>query len=187
MIFTETDLQGAYTIEPEKLADNRGFFGRTWCQQEFRDRGLDSQLVQCSISFNHQQGTLRGMHLQLPPSAEAKLVRCTQGAIYDVIVDLRSNSETYLQWTAIELTAENRTALYIPPGLAHGFQTLANNTEIFYQMSDFYHPDLARGFRWNDPIFKIDWPEEVRVIADRDREYPDYTPESFSTLQLTAT
>jgi dTDP-4-dehydrorhamnose 3,5-epimerase len=187
MIFTETDLKGAYIIEPEKLADNRGFFGRTWCQQEFRDRGLDPNLVQCSISFNYQQGTLRGMHLQLPPSAETKLVRCTQGGIYDVIVDLRLGSETYLQWTAIKLTAENRTALYIPKGFAHGFQTLEDNTEIFYQMSEFHNPDFARGFRWNDPIFRIHWPEEVSVISDRDRKYSNYTPAALSTLQLAAT
>lgn len=179
MIFTETDLKGAYIIEPEKLTDDRGFFARTWCQQEFSNRGLDSNLVQSSISFNHKQGTLRGMHLQLPPSAEVKLVRCTQGAIYDVIVDLRLNSATYLQWIGIKLTADNRTALYIPKGFAHGFQTLADNTEVFYQISELYNPDLARGFRWNDPIIKINWPAMVSTISDRDRTYPDYTPELF--------
>ncbi len=180
MIFTETDLKGAYIIEPEKLTDDRGFFARTWCQQEFSNRGLDPNLVQSSMSFNHKQGTLRGMHLQLPPSAEVKLVRCTQGAIYDVIVDLRLNSATYLQWIGIKLTADNRTGLYIPKGFAHGFQTLADNTEVFYQISEFYNPNLARGFRWNDPIIKINWPTMVSTISDRDRTYSDYTPELFS-------
>lgn len=177
MIFTETNLKGAYIIEPEKLADDRGFFTRTWCQQEFSDQGLDSHLVQSSISFNHQQGTLRGMHLQLPPAAEVKLVRCTRGAIYDVIVDLRLDSATYLQWTGVKLTADNRNALYIPKGFAHGFQTLEDDTEVFYQISEFYNPDLARGFRWNDPTFKIDWLTAVSIISERDRAYPDYTPD----------
>jgi dTDP-4-dehydrorhamnose 3,5-epimerase len=184
MIFTETDLQGAYTIEPEKLADDRGFFARTWCQQEFSDRGLDPNLVQSSVSFNHHQGTLRGMHLQLPPAAEVKIVRCTRGAIYDVIVDLRSDSATYLHWTGLKLTADNRTALYIPKGFAHGLQTLEDNTEVFYQISEFYNPDLARGFRWNDPMFKIDLPIAVSTISDRDRTYPDYNPELFLTSYL---
>jgi dTDP-4-dehydrorhamnose 3,5-epimerase len=177
MIFTETNLQGAYIIEPEKLTDDRGFFARTWCQQEFRDRGLDPSLVQASVSFNHHQGTLRGMHLQLPPAAEVKLVRCTRGAIYDVIVDLRLDSPTYLHWTGVKLTADNRTALYIPKGFAHGFQTLEDNAEVFYQISEFYNPALARGFRWNDPSFKIDWLTAVSTISDRDRTYPDYTPD----------
>jgi dTDP-4-dehydrorhamnose 3,5-epimerase len=181
MIFTETNLKGAYIIEPTQLADDRGFFARTWCQQEFSDHGLDPRLVQASISFNHHQGTLRGMHLQLPPAAEVKLVRCTQGAIYDVIVDLRLNSATYLDWIGVKLTADNRTALYIPKGFAHGFQTLEDNTEVFYQISEFYHPDLARGFRWNDPMIKIDWPIKVSKISDRDRKYPDYTPDLFLT------
>lgn len=181
MIFTETNLKGAYTIEPEKLADDRGFFGRTWCQREFSDQGLDPSLVQSSISLNHQQGTLRGMHLQLPPAAEVKLVRCTRGAIYDVIVDLRSDSATYLHWTGVKLTADNRIALYIPKGFAHGFQTLGDDTEVFYQISEFYDPNLARGFRWNDPMIKIDWPIPVSKISDRDRTYPDYTPDLFLT------
>ncbi|NJR64303.1 MAG: dTDP-4-dehydrorhamnose 3,5-epimerase [Leptolyngbyaceae cyanobacterium CRU_2_3] len=177
MRFIPTSLLGAYIVESERLEDNRGFFARTWCQQEFADHGLDPNLVQCSISFNQKKGTLRGMHLQISPSTETKLVRCTQGAIYDVIVDLRSDSSTFLQWTAVELTAENRKALYIPKGLAHGFQTLKDDTEIFYQMSDFYASECAQGFRWNDPKFKIDWPEEVSVISQRDREYQDYTPD----------
>ncbi|WP_421656863.1 dTDP-4-dehydrorhamnose 3,5-epimerase [Leptothermofonsia sp. ETS-13] len=179
MHFISTPLPDAYIIEPERLEDQRGFFARTWCQQEFMDQGLDPNLVQCSISFNHKKGTVRGMHFQAPPFAETKLVRCTQGAIYDVIVDLRPDSSTYLQWFAVELTAENRKALYIPKGFAHGFQTCVNNTEIFYQMSDYYTPNSARGFRWNDPSFKIDWPEEVTLISSRDQEYPDYTPDSL--------
>jgi dTDP-4-dehydrorhamnose 3,5-epimerase len=176
MLFTQTELQDSFIVEPERLQDERGFFARTWCEQEFGDRGLDTNLVQCSISFNKKKGTLRGMHLQIPPSAETKLVRCTQGAIYDVIVDLRSHSSTYMQWIAVDLTAENRKALYIPKGFAHGFQTLEDNTEIFYQMSDFYRPDFARGFRWNDPNFKIYWPELVTIMSERDREYEDFVP-----------
>lgn len=183
MHFISTPLTDAYIIELEVMRDDRGFFARTWCQKEFADRGLDPHLVQCNISFNTKKGTLRGMHFQVPPFAETKLVRCTQGAIYDVIVDLRSDSPTYLQWTAVELTAENRKALYIPKGFAHGFQTLEDHTEIFYQMSDFYAPGFASGFRWNDPIFKIQWIEEVSVISNRDRTYEDYKPDRFLSLQ----
>jgi dTDP-4-dehydrorhamnose 3,5-epimerase len=179
MRFVETPLQGAYIVEPERFEDERGFFARTWCQREFAAHGLDSDLVQCNISFNHQKGTLRGMHFQVPPHAEAKLVRCTNGGIYDVIVDLRPASESYLQWMAVELTAENRKALYIPKGFAHGFQTLAEATEIFYQMSEFYAPDYARGFRWNDPLFKIDWPEAITVISGRDQGYADFSSDDY--------
>jgi dTDP-4-dehydrorhamnose 3,5-epimerase len=186
MKFTQTALLDAYVIAPEKLADDRGFFARTWCGQTFAQHGLDSNLVQCSVSFTNQQGTLRGMHFQLPPVAETKLVRCTQGAIYDVIVDLRPGSATFEQWTAVHLTAANHQALYIPKGFAHGFQTLADNTEVCYQMSDVYVPGAARGFRWNDPSFKIDWPEAISTIAPRDRDYPDYTPEISFALQVTA-
>jgi dTDP-4-dehydrorhamnose 3,5-epimerase len=186
MQFMQTSLLDAYIITPEKLEDDRGFFVRTWCQQEFADRGLDPNLVQCSVSYNHKRGILRGLHWQMPPFAETKLVRCAQGAIYDVIVDLRPDSDTFLQWTAIHLTAENHKALYIPKGFAHGFQTLADNTEIFYQMSDFYAPGAARGFRWNDPSFKIDWPEEISIISQRDRDYPDYTPSYLPALQFTS-
>lgn len=179
MRFIPTPLSGAYIIEPERMADHRGFFARTWCQKEFAEQELDPDLVQCSISFNKTKGTLRGMHFQAPPFAETKVVRCTQGSLYDVIVDLRPDSETYLQWTAAELTAENRNALYIPKGFAHGFQTLADNTEVFYQMSDFFAPGYARGFRWNDPQFNITWPEQVTVISDRDQSYEDLTPKNL--------
>lgn len=182
MQFIPTPLRGAYIIEPDRLEDDRGFFARTWCQQDFDHQGLDNNLVQCSISFNKKKGTLRGMHLQLSPDAETKLVRCTQGAIYDVIVDLRTDSETFLQWTTVSLTAKNRTALYIPKGCAHGFQTLEDNTEILYQMSDFYSAKSAFGFRWNDPCFKIDWPEEISIISKRDQEYPDYNPNKSTVL-----
>ncbi len=186
MLFTQTDLESAYIVEVERLEDERGFFARTWCQQEFSNWGLDANLLQCSISFNKKKGTLRGMHLQLPPSAETKLVRCTQGAIYDVIIDLRSSSRTYMQWTAVELTAENRKALYIPKGFAHGFQTLEDNTEIFYQMSEFYNPNFARGFRWNDPSFNIHWPEAVTIMSGRDREYKDFIPDNLQSSYISS-
>ena len=179
MQFIPTALADAYVIEPDRLEDERGFFARTWCQQEFTQHGLDANLVQCNLSFNKKKGTLRGIHLQLPPFAETKLVRCTQGAIYDVIVDLRPHSTTYLKWTAVKLTAENRQTLYVPKGFGHGFQTLADNTEVIYHMSEFYHPDAARGIRWDDPVFNINWTQPVSVISDRDRTYPDYLPDDF--------
>jgi dTDP-4-dehydrorhamnose 3,5-epimerase len=179
MRFIPTNLKDAYILEPEKLEDERGFFARTWCQKEFSERGLDANLVQCSISFNKKKGTLRGMHFQLPPFAETKLVRCTKGAIYDVILDLRQDSETFLQWVGVELTAENRNALYVPKGFAHGFQTLEDNTEVFYQISEFYAPECSRGVRWDDPTFNITWQQPVSVISERDRNYEDYSPAKF--------
>lgn len=175
MLFTPTKLKDAYLVEPKKLEDERGFFARSWCEKEFRDRSLNPNLVQCNISFNKKKGTLRGMHLQIEPYAEAKLVRCTQGAIYDVIIDLRPDSETYLQWIGVELTPENHKALYVPEGFAHGFQTLANNTEVFYQMSQFYAPECARGYRWNDPSFNISWQDEITTISEKDRNWEDYS------------
>lgn len=174
MIFTETFLKGAFIVEPEKREDERGFFARTWCQREFRDYGLNTSLVQCNISFNKRKGTLRGMHFQTPPYEEAKLVRCTMGAIYDVIIDLRPNSDTFKKWFALELSSENRKMLYVPEGFAHGFVTLTDNTEVFYQMSQFYHPEYAAGVRWDDPAFNISWPLDVKVISDKDRSYPDF-------------
>jgi dTDP-4-dehydrorhamnose 3,5-epimerase len=176
MIFAETPLKGAYVIDPERLADERGFFARTWCRREFEANGLSPGLAQCNISFNHKRGTLRGMHYQVVPQAEAKLVRCTAGAIHDVIVDLRAGSATLKQWFAVELSAENRRMLYIPEGLAHGFLTLADATEVFYQMSEFYSPECARGVRWNDLAFGIRWPFEASIISERDRTYPDFVP-----------
>lgn len=174
MIFKETQLKGAYIIEPERLEDERGFFARTWCQREFQEHGLNPRLMQCNISFNRKKGTFRGMHYQLAPNEEAKLVRCTKGLIYDVIVDLRPNSPTFKEDLAVVLSAENRMMLYIPEKFAHGFLTLEDDTEIFYQMSEFYVAESARGFRWDDPAFGIQLPFEVTVISDRDQHYPDF-------------
>jgi dTDP-4-dehydrorhamnose 3,5-epimerase len=174
MIFTETPLKGAFVIEPEIIKDERGFFARTFCQEEFTSRGLNPNVAQCNISFNSKKGTLRGMHYQTEPYAEVKLVRCTRGTIYDVIIDLRPNSATSKKWFAVELSADNRKMLYIPEGFAHGFQTLEDTTEVFYQMSEFYHIEYARGVRWDDPAFGIKWPTGRRIIADRDRDHPDF-------------
>ena len=175
MIFTETRLKGAFIIQPEKLEDERGFFARTWCKREFETHGLNSNLVQCNISFNKKRGTLRGMHYQVAPHEEAKLVRCTMGGIYDVIIDLMPNSKTFKQWISVELTAENRKMIYIPEGFAHSLLTLDHNTEVFYQMSEPYAPECARGVRWNDPAFDIVWPAGVAVISEKDKHYPDFT------------
>jgi dTDP-4-dehydrorhamnose 3,5-epimerase len=175
MIFTETNLKSSFLIEPEPRADERGFFARTWCQREFEAHGLQIRWVQCNVSFNKTKGTLRGMHYQVAPYAEAKLVRCTRGAIYDVIIDLRYDSPTFKQWLAVKLTADNRQMLFIPEGFAHGFQTLEDDTEVFYQMSEFYAPDYAKGVRWNDPAFDISWPADERIISERDRSYPDFS------------
>jgi dTDP-4-dehydrorhamnose 3,5-epimerase len=174
MHFTETKLKGAFILEPEFLKDERGFFARTWCRHEFEAHGLTTIFVQGNISFNHKRGTLRGMHYQVEPHAEAKLVRCTMGAIYDVILDLRPDSATFKQWLAVELTAENRRLLFIPPGLAHGFQTLEDNTEVLYQMSEDYHPECARGVRWDDKIFGIKWPIECKTISINDNAYEGF-------------
>jgi dTDP-4-dehydrorhamnose 3,5-epimerase len=182
MVFTKTRLNGAFIIESERLEDERGYFARTYCQQEFQAHGLNPRAVQSSLSYNSKRGTLRGMHLQKPPYQEAKLVRCVRGALYDVAVDLRENSPTWGQWTAVELKAEKGrppAAFYIPEGFAHGFQTLEDDTEIFYQMSEFYVPESGAGFRWNDPAFSIQWPLPVSVISERDRTFPDF--ERFRT------
>lgn len=176
MKFSPTRLAGAWIIDIEPVGDERGFFARVWCREELEKQGLNTSLAQCSISFNKKRGTLRGMHYQARPHEEAKLVRCTRGAIYDVIVDLRPESVTYKQWIGIELSAENRRMLYVPAGFAHGFQSLADDTEVFYQISTTYRPESARGVRWNDPAFGIEWPQEVRVISEKDRRYPDFTP-----------
>jgi len=156
----------------ERHLDQRGFFARTFCQREFESYGLNPKLVQCSISFNSRKGTLRGLHYQAAPLAEAKLVRCTRGAIYDVVVDLRPTSPTFQKWIAIILTHEKRNMVYIPEGCAHGFLTLQDESEVFYQMSEFYAPGSARGVRWDDPAFQISWPGKVQVISERDRTYP---------------
>lgn len=172
MIFKETKLKGAFVIEPERIEDERGFFARTFCRKEFEAHGLDPNLVQCSVSFNKKKGTLRGMHYQLSPYQETKLVRCTRGAIYDVILDLRPNSPTFKQWVSVELTGENGRMVYIPEGIAHGFQTLESNTEVLYQMSEFYHPESACGVCWDDPALAIQWPIVEAVLSDRDRAWP---------------
>ena len=176
MIFRETELADAWIIELEPHVDERGFFARSFCAREFEARGLASVFVQCNISFNRIRGTLRGMHYQVAPAREAKLVRCTAGAIYDVIVDLRSDSSTYMKWLSVELNAQDRSMLYLPEGFAHGFQAQCDRTEVFYQMSEFYQPDAARGFRWNDPQFGIVWPLEPTVMSESDRAYPDFDP-----------
>lgn len=172
MIFHETKLSGVYRIEPEQVHDDRGFFARTWCAVEFKEHGLRCDLTQCSISFNRTAGTLRGMHYQVAPHTEAKLVRVTSGAVLDVALDLRTDSATYGQWISAELSASNRHMLFIPECVAHGFQTLTDNTEVFYQIAGEYHPPSARGVRWNDPAFQIAWPQDPTVISDRDRDYP---------------
>lgn len=175
MVFTETKLKGAFVIDIERKEDERGFFARTFCVNEFQERGLNARLVQCSLSFNRQRGTLRGLHYQIPPHAECKLVRVTRGAIYDVIVDLRPQSPTFKQHFATELTAENRRQIYVPEGFAHGFQTIVDDTELLYQMSAKHVPELARGLRWNDPAFGIEWPAtEHRILNERDANYPDF-------------
>jgi dTDP-4-dehydrorhamnose 3,5-epimerase len=174
VIFREAALPGVFVIEPEPREDNRGFFARTWCQREFAEHGLDPRLVQCSISFNRRRGTLRGVHYQEAPHAEAKLIRCTRGAIWDVALDLRLGLPTFGQHFAVELSAENRAALYIPEGCAHGFQTLVDDTEVLYQMSEFYAPESGRGLRFDDPAFAIPWPVPDPILLDRDRAYPDF-------------
>jgi dTDP-4-dehydrorhamnose 3,5-epimerase len=175
MNFTETRLQGAFIVEPERKEDARGFFARMFCVEEFGAHGLETKLVQCSISFSKQRQTLRGMHCQVAPYEEVKLVRCTRGAIYDVVLDLRPASPTFKQWTGAELTSQNRRMMYVPRGFAHGFLTLEDNCEVFYQMSEFYHSENERGVRWDDPAFGIVWPAQVQIISEKDRNIKDYT------------
>ena len=172
MIFTETPLAGAWILDLERREDDRGFFARTFCQEEFTEHGLLPVVAQCNLSFNHRAGTLRGMHYQLPPAAETKLVRCTAGAIYDVIVDLRPESPTYMQHVGVELTAENRRALYVPGMFAHGYQALTDAAEVSYQVGEFYTPGAERGLRHDDPALGIDWPVPVTVISDKDANWP---------------
>lgn len=174
MKFQETKLPGVFEINVEPFTDHRGFFARSWCKNEFREHDLDPNVAQCSASFNHKKGTLRGMHYQVPPFAETKLVRCTMGSIFDVAIDLRPGSMTFKNWVGVVLSAENRKALYIPAGCAHGFLALEDKSEVFYMISEFYDANSARGVRWNDPAFAIEWPLQPDVIADRDRNYPDF-------------
>ena len=174
MTFQETSIPRVVEIHIEPVLDERGFFARAWCREEFQHHSLNPALAQCSISFNKRKGTLRGMHYQAAPHQEAKLVRCTRGAIFDVALDLRHQSRTFGHWHAVVLTAEKRNMLYVPEGCAHGFLTLEQDTEVFYQISEFYHAESARGVRWDDPAFGIEWPSGVEVISDRDRNYPDF-------------
>lgn len=179
MRFTPTPLPGAFVIDAEPVEDERGSFARTWCAREMEAHGLDPRLVQASVSFNRLAGTLRGMHWQAEPHGEAKVVRCTRGRIHDVILDLRPSSPSFRRWFAAELTADNRRALYVPPGVAHGFQTLEDASEVLYQMSEFHHPGSARGVRWDDPAFGIAWPPaERRTISARDLGYADFDAEA---------
>ena len=174
MIFTETNLSGAFLVEINRIEDERGYFGRSFCRKEFMDNGLMSEMVQTNVSFNKTKGTLRGFHYQTSPYEEAKLVRCTRGAIYDVIVDLRRGSPTYLQWFGIQLTEENTKMLYAPEQFAHAFITLEDNTSVNYQVNQFYTPGAEAGIRWNDPAIDIQWPIEPEIISDKDRHWPDF-------------
>lgn len=187
MIFRELGVADAFLVVAERFEDRRGFFARTWCEQEFATKGpaRPLRLVQASISYNRRAGTLRGMHFQAGPSREAKIVRCTAGAIHDVVIDLRPDSPSFMKHAVAELTQANRDALYIPPGFAHGFQTLADDTEVLYQMTDFFAPELARGVRWDDPAFGIDWPDAPagRTIIERDAAYPDFDPAICESLR----
>jgi len=176
MSFAETKLAGVVLIEPRRFADERGFFAPSFAAKEFNARGMASNFVEHNISYSKHRGTLRGMHYQAAPHGQAKLVRCTRGAVYDVVLDLRAESPTFKEWIGVELTAENRKMLYLPGDCAHGFQTLADETEVFYMVSTVYVPESGRGVRWDDPSFKIEWPPmEQRILIDRDRQYPDFT------------
>jgi dTDP-4-dehydrorhamnose 3,5-epimerase len=174
MIFTETTLPGAYLIDMQPLEDARGFFARAWCQREFEARGLAARMVQANISFNHHKGTLRGMHYQLAPYSEVKIIRCIRGAIYDVIIDLRPDSPTYLQWLGVELTPDTHRMLYVPENFAHGFQTTADATEVSYQVSQFYTPAAEQGLCWNDPAVGIKWPLAVSVMSEKDQSWAPF-------------
>lgn len=181
MIFTETSLAGAYLVDLEPHTDERGFFARAWCRREFEEHRLLADLVQCNINHNTLAGTLRGMHFQRHPHAEVKLVRCTRGALYDVIVDLRPESPTHTRWIGVELNAENRRMLYVPEGFAHGYQALVPDTEAFYQVSEYYTPEAEGGVRWDDPAFGIIWPDaEQRIVSTKDQAWPDYQPASIA-------
>ena len=174
MKFIETSLSGVFIVELEPIEDERGFFARSWCSEEFKKRRLVNTLRQCNISFNKKKGTIRGMHYQGKPYEETKLVRCTKGSIYDVIIDLRPSSSTFKKNFGIELSELNHRMLYIPVGLAHGFQTLEDQTEVFYQMSQYFHESYARGIRWNDPAFSIRWPLPISYISSKDNNYEDF-------------
>ncbi|HYC02721.1 MAG TPA: dTDP-4-dehydrorhamnose 3,5-epimerase [Azospirillaceae bacterium] len=177
MKFTPLAIPGAWQLDVDRHEDERGFFARSWCAEEFAAHGLNAGFIQSSVSYNRRRGTLRGMHLQRDPHGEEKLVRCTAGAMYDVLLDLRPDSPAYLRWAAVELTADNRRSVYIPKGVAHGFQTLSDDSEVLYCMTVTFHPAASMGVRWNDPAFAIDWPVAEITISDRDAAYPDYRRE----------
>jgi len=174
VIFSKTPLQDARIIEPERIEDHRGFYARGLCQREFSDQGLVLNIVQSNISFTRKKGTLRGMHYQTEPHQEVKIVRCTRGAIFDVIIDMRPESSTFLKWFGVELTEENRKTLYIPGGFAQGFETLRDDTEVSYNVNEYYHPECEKGLRYNDPTFAVEWPFEPKIITDKDKSWPDY-------------
>lgn len=183
MHFLQTGLAGAWLIEPERRADERGFFARTWCRREFAAHGIPADYPQGNLSVNRHKGTMRGLHFQLPPSREGKLVRCSQGEIFDAIVDLRCESATFLRHYSVVLSAANGSSLYVPPGFAHGFETLTDDTEVVYAMGDYYDAELSAGVRWNDPAFGIRWPmPEPAVISDRDRRYADFPSQTFTAF-----
>ena len=174
MIFAETKLKGSFIVEPERFDDERGFFAQTFSREEFEARGMSPRVAECNIAYNRRRGTLRGMHFQLPPRAQAKLVRCTAGAIYDVAIDLRPGSPTFREWVGVELSAQNRLMFYVPEGFAHGYLTLEDDTEVFYQVSDKFAPELSGGVRWDDPAFGVELPIAVEVINERDASYADF-------------
>jgi dTDP-4-dehydrorhamnose 3,5-epimerase len=174
MVFTQTRIEGAYIVDPQRIEDDRGFFARAWCKKEFAEHNLKTQIAQVNAGFSPRKGTIRGMHYQRAPHEEVKICRCVMGAIYDVLTDLRPHSATYKEWLAVELTPENGRMLYIPEGCAHGYQTLVDNSELWYFTSQFYAPGYATGVRYNDPVFAIEWPLPVQVISDADRSWPDY-------------
>jgi len=174
MIFSETKLSDAYIIDIEKIEDERGFFARTWDKDEFSKMGLGTEFIQSSVSFNKKRGTLRGMHYQIEPYEESKFVRCTQGKIFDVIIDLRKNSKTFKNWISVELSSLNHKILYIPNGFAHGFQTLEDNSEVHYDITQIFNSEYSRGLRWDDPTFKIEWPLDITIISEKDRKYKPF-------------
>ncbi|MCC9135034.1 dTDP-4-dehydrorhamnose 3,5-epimerase [Pontibacter silvestris] len=183
MIFTETKLKGAYIIELKKIEDERGFFARAWCQNEMTEHGLADRVLQTNVSFNPKKGTLRGMHYQVKPHEESKLVRCTRGAIFDVIIDLRVSSDSYKQWLGVKLTADNYRMLYVPEGFAHGYLTLEDNTEVTYQVSEFYTPGAEQGIRWNDPAFRIEWPLEPQLVSEKDKAHADFAGQLYESRE----
>jgi len=179
MQFEPLSIEGAFRVRIEPLADERGFFARTYCRREFGALGISGTVVQTSLSYNARSGTVRGMHMQWPPSEESKLVRCVRGSIFDVLLDLRPSSKSFLAHETVILDQDGRDSVYIPPGVAHGFQTLTDHAEVLYQMTDYYAPDLATGVRWNDPAFGIEWPAPVTVISARDASYPDFRRDEY--------